>query len=368
MDKYAASRSSWQIAKSRIGRRPISVSALLKKDKAGTLLRKHSSYGDTEPLWMETDVGKVDYESKAPVKLNPRSQAPDKRGGDVPSQNVGGIGIRSEDGRSNAVTMHAGATAQGDVVPDAMPSSYKLSCVRELLKLGAVSPEEAQQAMDNIESLQKAAPTPRLMGQYAALGAAAAPVMGALGSVIQKRPYFGDAVGALAKGRVVAGDAVKGAIGMGAIPLARARLQRGEAVGKLKDFMAENAQTAPVSPEPQVVPPMAKAAGWLQEAGEVAKPVWAGVKAAPMGAAKWLHKYETPIDAAGLGYLAAPSIDNIQAKLRAGSGANEHTIEQKRLIPEKYHDFIEASGLGALAAPAIAKRVVTGKWTEPSHA
>jgi hypothetical protein len=241
-----------------------------------------------------------------------------------------------------------------------MPSSYKLSCVRELLKLGAVSPEEAQQAMDNIESLQKAAPTPRLMAQYAALGATAAPVMGALGSIIQKRPYFGDAVGALAKGRVVAGDAAKGAIGMGLIPLARARLQRGEAVGKLKDFMAENAASAPVSPEPQVVPPMAKVASVATTAGEVAGPI--------RTAAKWLHKYETPIDAAGLGYLAAPSIDNIQAKLRAGRGADEHTIERKRFIPEKYHDFIEASGLGALAAPAIAKRIVTKRWTEPPHA
>jgi hypothetical protein len=126
---------------------------------------------------MDTDVGKVDYESKVPTKLNSRALAPDKRPGDTPTMNMGG-GVRAEDGRSNAVTFSTGTTAQGDLVPDALPSSYKLSCVRELLKLGAVTPEEAQQALENIESMQKSKPSPKLMAEYAGLGAVAAPAIG----------------------------------------------------------------------------------------------------------------------------------------------------------------------------------------------
>jgi len=72
-------------------------------------------------------------------------------------------------------------------------------------------------------------------------------------------------------------------------------------------------------------------------------------------------------EVAGLGVLAAPSADNMQAKYRArkaghGEHADEKTLDKYRLIKEKYHDPVEVGGLGMLAAPYIGKRLSTGKW------
>ena len=65
------------------------------------------------------------------------------------------------------------------------------------------------------------------------------------------------------------------------------------------------------------------------------------------------------VEVAGLGILAAPSLDNIQAKLRAGKGGD---VESKRLIKSKYHDAVELGGLGTLAAPYIHKKLTTGTF------
>ncbi len=65
------------------------------------------------------------------------------------------------------------------------------------------------------------------------------------------------------------------------------------------------------------------------------------------------------LEVAGLGMLAAPSLDNIQAKLRAGKGGD---VDSKRLIKNKYHDAIEVGGLGVLAAPYIRNKIRTGNF------
>lgn len=65
------------------------------------------------------------------------------------------------------------------------------------------------------------------------------------------------------------------------------------------------------------------------------------------------------IELAGLGVLAAPSLDNMQAKLRAGKGGD---VESKRLIKSKYHDAFEAGGLGVLAAPYIKSKLQGKGW------
>ncbi len=78
-----------------------------------------------------------------------------------------------------------------------------------------------------------------------------------------------------------------------------------------------------------------------------------------------VHRLEDPIEVAGLGYLAAPNVDNMQAKARArraGLGdadghVSSHDLDRYRVIKDKHHDLIEATGLGSLAAPIVAKRL-----------
>lgn len=102
---------------------------------------------------------------------------------------------------------------------------------------------------------------------------------------------------------------------------------------------------------------------FLQQVGDVGRSV-----ARP--ALDFVHKHENPIEVAGLGYLAAPNVDNMQAKVRArraGLGdqdghVSNHDMDQFRVIPDKAHDVVEATGLGSLAAPLVAKRLRTGSW------
>lgn len=72
-----------------------------------------------------------------------------------------------------------------------------------------------------------------------------------------------------------------------------------------------------------------------------------------------LKEADGRVELAGLGILAAPSLDNMQAKLRAGKGGN---VEGKRLIKSKYHDAFEAGGLGVLAAPYIKSKLTGHGW------
>ena len=116
------------------------------------------------------------------------------------------------------------------------------------------------------------------------------------------------------------------------------------------------------------------ARGAMQQASEHL-PKMAGVldKAKALGgkALHTLHKYEDPIEVAGLGVLAAPGIDSMVARhraLKAGLGdgdghVSEHDTDKYRLIKERFHDPVDVGGLGVLTAPLVAKRLVTGSWT-----
>ena len=108
----------------------------------------------------------------------------------------------------------------------------------ELLKLSAVSDEQARRALDQLDALEKNKPTVGQMGRYAAVGAVAAPVIGALGDVIYGGPkaVFGGAGHRL---RGALGSSVKGALGASAIPMARTALDRQASMGQLRKYMKE---------------------------------------------------------------------------------------------------------------------------------
>lgn len=73
---------------------------------------------------------------------------------------------------------------------------------------------------------------------------------------------------------------------------------------------------------------------------------------------KHLIQHEDAHEIAGLGALAVPSIDSLQARLRGGNEENS-----KQILPESVHDAMEIGGLGYLAAPMIAK----GRMPHISH-
>lgn len=79
-----------------------------------------------------------------------------------------------------------------------------------------------------------------------------------------------------------------------------------------------------------------------------------------------IHHMAEPLDVAGLGVLAAPSVDNMIAKRRAArAGIKSPTsedLDKYRLIKDKYHDAMEVGGLGVLAAPVVSGRLLHGKW------
>lgn len=107
----------------------------------------------------------------------------------------------------------------------------------ELLKLGAVSDEQAQSSLDRLETLEKNKPTVGQVARYGALGAVAGPVIGGVGNALEHgRVYRG-------KGNLLA-NVAKGAISSGAIPLVRGELDRRAEVGTLKKYVGEGQKTA----------------------------------------------------------------------------------------------------------------------------
>lgn len=60
-------------------------------------------------------------------------------------------------------------------------------------------------------------------------------------------------------------------------------------------------------------------------------------------------------DVGGLGILAAPIVDNMQARARArlSGDKGENAVEKRQFMSEPTHDLMELGGLGVLAAPGI---------------
>lgn len=370
---------------------------MLKKEKEGTFF-KGAAYGDTEPLWQDQNVGKVDYESKVPVKLNPRVNAPDRRLGDVPSDNVGGGHARAEDGRNNATTISMGFNANGDVVPDAMPSNYKLSsapslsafwssykqgvhsgvtrvkkkledkgadkraCVDELHKLGAVSDEEAVDTLNRLDAMDKSKLTPEQVGRYATIGAVAGPVVGMGRSLIQGKGiagHFGDKhTTFLRRLRHIGGDAAAGAATSGAIPILRSAFDRRAAEQKLHEYMhgatPPHVQMPPPPGDdatPMVEPPV-KTAGL--------KDLWHNVRslnAAPAHSAGWEHA----TDVAGLGAMALGSGSHLMGQLKQ---QKDPSAEESGPISNVGQSALDLGGLATMAVPTIAalNQLRKGGW------
>ena len=154
----------------------------------------------------------------------------------------------------------------------------KKACAAELLRLNAVfpcqaavllkqaevSPERARRAMDRLSDMEGTKATGGQVARYAGIGGGGGAAIAALGNVIEgyakqtkapglkghlaalgraavradKNPLVGDKI------RSVASTAVKGALGAGVIPLARAGTDRGAERRLLKKYIQENAVNA----------------------------------------------------------------------------------------------------------------------------
>ena len=114
----------------------------------------------------------------------------------------------------------------------------KEALLDELVKLGAVSDEHAQHALERLDSLDRNKPTVGQLGRYAGIGAVAAPAISAVGNVVRGRsPFEGDTV--KKKLREAAATAVKGGLSASVIPLARVHSDRNAQIGTLKKYLDE---------------------------------------------------------------------------------------------------------------------------------
>ena len=193
------------------------------------------------------------------------------------------------------------------------------------IKEAAVSDEQAQSAINRLDTLERNKPTLRQAARYGAIGAAAGPAMNLIGSAIAKKNPFKDTT--MLRG--LASDATKGAIAGGAVPLLRSHFDRHAEVGTLKNYLAERQ----------------KEASFLDTVKQKGGKALAG-----------LHHLEDPIEVAGLAALAAPAADSMLAKRRA-TKAGDTDVDKHRMIKQRHHDAIEVGGLGALAAPIVAKMI-----------
>lgn len=126
---------------------------------------------------------------------------------------------------------------------------FKDAFFEELAKVGAISEEQARASLDRLDTLERNKPTMGQVGRYAGLGAVAGPVMSTVSNVIKHGPSGAINFGGKSIARGILGDAAKGAIGGGLVPLARNHLDRRGEIGTLKTFVHEH-QLPPASPGP----------------------------------------------------------------------------------------------------------------------
>ena len=100
----------------------------------------------------------------------------------------------------------------------------------ELLKLGAVSDEQARRSLDRLDQLEQNKPTTGQVARYGALGGAAGATMQAVGRAVEGTH------GSITP-RSLASAAATGAIGMGAMPLIRSALDRHTERKTLKAYL-----------------------------------------------------------------------------------------------------------------------------------
>lgn len=102
----------------------------------------------------------------------------------------------------------------------------------EVKPAGTISPEQAQQSLGRLKSLNASKPTFGQVARYGALGAAAAPLAGAVSNVIRGKPSFEGI-------REIAAKGVGGAITGGAVPLVRSHMDRNAEIGTLRKYLSE---------------------------------------------------------------------------------------------------------------------------------
>jgi len=105
------------------------------------------------------------------------------------------------------------------------------ACIDELEKLGAVSPEQARRALDQLDALEQNKPDARQVARYGISGALTGAGISALGNTLEGKP-----IGGL---RGVGAMALKGALSAGAVPLLQAHLDRRAQMGTLKQFVQQ---------------------------------------------------------------------------------------------------------------------------------
>ena len=113
-----------------------------------------------------------------------------------------------------------------------LPQAVTAGLFDELVKLGAISDEEARRSLDRYNQLEKSQPTGTQVARYGALGAGAGALMHGVGRAIE------GGTRSITR-RSLGGAAVTGAIGMGAVPLVRNALDRGAEKGTLKKYLSQ---------------------------------------------------------------------------------------------------------------------------------
>jgi outer membrane lipoprotein SlyB len=109
----------------------------------------------------------------------------------------------------------------------------------ELLKLGAISDEQARRSLDRLDSLERSKPNAKQVGRYGAIGGVGGAVIGGVGNAFEHGSAFkGTTV--KAKALNATANAVKGALSGGAIPLLRSHMDQRAEVGTLRKYMSEN--------------------------------------------------------------------------------------------------------------------------------
>lgn len=376
--KIAASAGMFSHSKSRSGRRPLSVVTLLKKDSMGTLFKR--AQDEDSSLVGKPDGLQISYESKMPVRVAPPTHNPQA---EYPQAALGG-GVSRTDGRNYAVTVSAPQheTPNGDVVPDALPHTYKNAADAQA--------QEAWSTLEKLKALDKNKLTPGQIGRYAALGAVAGPGVGILRNSIQGRTYLPAGGGIRGAARHIAGDALAGALTSGAIPVARSWMDRQAAVSKLKDYV-EKQKTAGINWSGagaehatdlaglgamalasgshlvgqlrQRKDPNAVESGPISTSGQAALDLGglAAMATPTVAALHGLAKNRTVgagggsrlVNAAnlvGLAGLAIPAADKLQAHLRAQKGED---AEKKMLLGHGTHKALELGGYGSLMAGSL---------------
>ena len=102
-----------------------------------------------------------------------------------------------------------------------------------------VSDEEAEKALDRLDTLRKSAPDGKTVARYAGIGAVSGPAI-----VAAREAISGDSLmGGGSKGKMLRkalGHAAAGALTSGAIPLVRSHLDRKAEMSKLKTWVDQH--------------------------------------------------------------------------------------------------------------------------------